>query len=77
MRNCDQIDQQSSASPIYGGLKFVAQYLLVCLHLANISVLLFNRCSFSPFKIDIFSARHRLHFFAPLLYARARFRINH
>lgn len=49
-----QIDQQSSTTSIYGGLKFVVQYLSVCLHLANVSVLLLNRYSFSPFKMDIF-----------------------
>ena len=47
-----------------------------CLHLDKTSVLLFKVC-FPAFKMQNFSARQRLHCFPPLLYAFARFKIDH
>ena len=47
-----------------------------CLYLVKRLVILFKVC-FPAFKMQSFSARQRLHCFPPLLYAFARFKIDH
>ena len=58
---------------------FMLQILCLFLwrHLENISALLLRRCFLSAFIIHSFSSRQRLHRFAPLLYALARFKMDH
>ena len=58
---------------------FMLQILCLFLwgHLENISALLLRRCFLWAFIIHSFSSRQRLHRFAPLLYALARFKMDH